>query len=61
MTPTIRTDDAEGLTLGALIAAVVDAAGDERRGVAVVARMLHRGTIRRRRPSEAPVPIPRVS
>lgn len=54
----IRAGEPARLTLGEWIAAVVDAAGDERQGIARVASMLRRGTIRRSRRPGAPAPIP---
>lgn len=38
------------LTLGELIVAVLELAGDEREGVALVARLLRSGAVRRRAP-----------
>jgi hypothetical protein len=49
----IRVEPPAALTLGELIAAVMDVAGDEREGLAVVANLLRSGAIRRRYPQRA--------
>lgn len=50
-------EEAADLTLGELVAAVLDEVDDEREGTAIVAAMLARGSVRlRRRAPFAPLP-----